>query len=50
MAERRKVPPGYRLVFRAFITLKDGTKLWARQFGLKAWPIPASRGSCSNPG
>jgi len=39
MAKSREVPPGYRLIFRPYIRLKDGTVLWARQYGLKAWPI-----------
>lgn len=33
------VPPGKRLVFRAWITLKDGTRLYARQVGKRAFPI-----------
>ena len=28
-----------RLIFRAWRKLPDGTKLWAKQFGFKAWPI-----------
>jgi hypothetical protein len=31
--------PGYKLIFRAFITLKSGKKLYASSVGLKAWPI-----------
>jgi hypothetical protein len=31
--------PGYKLIFRAFITLKNGKKLYASSVGLKAWPI-----------
>lgn len=27
-------------IFRPYITLKDGTVLWAKQFGKKAWRIP----------
>jgi hypothetical protein len=27
------------LIFRAKRTLPDGTVLWARDYGLKAWPI-----------
>ena len=34
-----EVPPGFMLVFRAYITLKDGTRLYAKQKGLKAWPL-----------
>jgi len=31
--------PGYRLIFRPVITLKNGKKLHAAAKGLKAWPI-----------
>jgi hypothetical protein len=31
--------PGYKLIFRAVITLKNGKKLHASAAGLKAWPI-----------
>ena len=34
-----KVPPGFRLVFTAYITLKNGTRLYAKQKGLKAFPL-----------
>jgi hypothetical protein len=29
--------PGYRLIFRAWITLKNGTRIYASQRGLKAF-------------
>ncbi|TDR40479.1 hypothetical protein DFR29_113181 [Tahibacter aquaticus] len=29
--------PGYRLIFRPFITLKNGKRLYARQYGRSAW-------------
>lgn len=29
----------YELIFRPYITLKNGTVLWARQVGKKAFPI-----------
>ncbi len=32
-----QVRPGYRLIFRAWITLKNGTRLYASQHGLKAF-------------
>jgi len=34
-------PPrkGYRLIWRAYITTKSGKRLYARQFGKKAFPI-----------
>jgi hypothetical protein len=34
-----EVPPGYHLIFRPFITLKNGKKLWAWQCGKKAFPL-----------
>lgn len=40
MATRpKKVPPGYRLIFRASITLRDGSKIFARDYGLRGFPI-----------
>jgi len=30
---------GRRLLFRAWIRKKDGTKVWARQYGKRAFPI-----------
>ncbi len=33
-------PPGYRYVFRPWRTCpKSGNKLYAKAFGLRAWPI-----------
>jgi hypothetical protein len=31
--------PGYKLIFRPFITLKNGKRLFASAVGLKAWPL-----------
>jgi len=28
------------VIFRPYITKKDGTVIWAKQYGLKAFPIP----------
>ena len=33
------VPPGKRLVFRPWITLRDGRRLYAHQCGKRAFPI-----------
>jgi hypothetical protein len=33
------VPDGYKLVFRATITLKNGKVLYAKQFGIRGFPI-----------
>lgn len=32
-------PPGKKWVFRPYITKKDGTRLFASQFGKRAFPI-----------
>lgn len=34
-----KVPAGFRLIFRATKTDKNGNKLFARDYGLRGWPI-----------
>ena len=31
--------PGFKIVFRAFITTKSGKRLYARSYGLRGWPI-----------
>lgn len=33
------IPEGYELVFRPWITLKNGKKLYASQIGKKAFPL-----------
>lgn len=33
------VPAGFRLIFRAWITGKDGIRVYAKDYGLKGWPI-----------
>lgn len=33
------IPEGYKLVFRPWITLKNGKKLFASQFGKRAFPL-----------
>ena len=33
------VPAGYVVVFRPFITLRNGRKLWAKQVGKRAFPL-----------
>lgn len=40
MAAKPDIPPGYKLIFRPY--RKDpriGKTLWARNYGLRAWPI-----------
>jgi hypothetical protein len=36
---RESCPPGYRWVFRPWITLKNGTRLYAGQYGKKAFKL-----------
>jgi hypothetical protein len=38
------IPAGYTLIFRPFITLKNGRKLWAWQCGKKAFPLLVKAG------
>jgi hypothetical protein len=33
------IPDGYVVVFRASITLKNGKVLYAKQFGIRGFPI-----------
>lgn len=33
------VPAGYRLVFRAWYTDRNGNRVYAKSFGLRAWPL-----------
>jgi hypothetical protein len=46
MEKKKKitVPDGYKLVFRPWIT-KNGKRLYASNFGLKAWPLLVPIGS-----
>ena len=40
MGDRLDMPPeGYKYVYTAYVTLKNGTKLYASQFGKKAFRI-----------
>lgn len=33
------VPAGMKLVFRPYITLKNGQRIWAKQYGKRAFPL-----------
>lgn len=33
------IPEGMKLIFRPYITLKNGQRLWARQVGKRAFPL-----------
>lgn len=34
-----EIPPGMKVIFRPYITLKNGKRLWAYQVGKKAFPL-----------
>lgn len=33
------IPEGYEVIFRAFITLKNGRVIYAKQYGIRGFPI-----------
>jgi hypothetical protein len=33
------VPAGYRLIFRAWYTAENGTRVYAKDYGPKGWPL-----------
>ncbi len=33
------IPEGYEVIYRAFITLKNGTVIYAKQYGIRGFPI-----------
>ncbi|MEM1132650.1 MAG: hypothetical protein AAGH53_06925 [Pseudomonadota bacterium] len=37
--KQQKVPPGKRIIFRPWITLKNGKRLYASAVGKRAFPI-----------
>ncbi len=39
MSKKLTVPPGYILIFRPYYTDKNGNRVYAKWFGLKAWPL-----------
>lgn len=39
MASKPVIPPGYKLIFRAWTTGRDGKRIYAKWFGLRAFPI-----------
>jgi hypothetical protein len=39
MGRKYTVPPGYRLIFRAWKTDRNGNRMYAKDYGLKAWPL-----------
>jgi hypothetical protein len=39
MAGLYVVPPGFQLIFRAWITGRDGKRIYAKWYGLKGFPI-----------
>ncbi len=39
IGEPEVVPEGYEVVYAAYITLRNGRRLYAAAFGLKAWRL-----------
>lgn len=39
MGKKPTSRPGYVLIFRAYYTDKDGRRVYAKWYGLKAWPL-----------
>lgn len=33
------IPEGYKLVFRPYTTLKNGKRVFAKQYGIRAFPM-----------
>lgn len=33
------IPPGHKLIFRAWKTDKNGNRLYARDYGKRGWPL-----------
>jgi hypothetical protein len=38
-AEKLTVPKGFRLIFRAWKTDKNGNRVYAKDHGLRGWPL-----------
>ena len=39
MQQEKDVPKGYMVIYRPYITLKNGKRLYAKARGLKAWRL-----------
>ena len=39
MAGKLTIPKGFKLIFRAWITGKDGTRVYAKDKGLRGLPL-----------
>lgn len=39
MVHKIVVPAGYRLVFRAWYTDRNGNRVYAKHHGKRAWPL-----------
>ncbi len=39
MERVRKVPQGVQVIYRPWITLRNGKRLYAATYGLKAWRL-----------
>ena len=38
-SKKLDVPKGYRLIFRAWKHDKNGNRLYAKDYGLRGWPL-----------
>jgi hypothetical protein len=39
VAKENEVPEGYQVIYVAYITLRNGRRLYAKSYGLKAWRL-----------
>ena len=39
MKEKLNTPPGYKLIFRAWTTGRDGKRIYAKWYGKRGFPI-----------
>ena len=39
MEEEQDVPQGYQVIYRPWITLRNGKRLYAAAYGLRAWRL-----------
>lgn len=38
-SQKTPIPVGYRLIFRAWKTDRDGNRVYAKDYGLRGWPL-----------
>ena len=39
LKKKDRIPEGYEVIFVAYITLRNGKRLYAAAYGLKAWRL-----------